>query len=382
MGVCPAHLNDTIREPLDISGATGIDTYDVSVESSLVAVKATGALAEAVTITKAAAGTTVALTATSSTDTTVADFTYALKTATGTSDVFTLSLNAKDTDKDGVVDGKETVSLLTAASIETIAVSSNATTTETGKTAGSYVNTISSLVADSVKTLTLTGAADLTISDVTATTLTKVDASGMTGGQLNITLDAGANASAVAILGTTKADTIILTANVAENNIIVGNGGADAITLEAGGGTKETVRYATDTDSVLTLTDTTDPVVTPVVMDTATGYDVLTNFTSLEDKIELSSVLGLGSSDARTAIAGKGVIADVTAAADLQTLIGTGVGFFNDGAANRAIATVNDGTNMMVFIDTDADGNFTNGTDQAIELVGLTALVITDFVFG
>ncbi len=390
-----AAANISNFQVLDITGAAGGDTFDMSVESSLDAVVAKGALA-AVVIDKAAAGTTVSLTSADSSNSTVTSLTYALKTATGTSDNFALSLTASDTEKKGGdKDGQLTVSAVIANAIESFSISSNATTTDgsvDGKTlyaAKDYTNTISSLAGDAVKTVTLTGAANLTVTDVTAAALTKVDASAMTG-KLNITLDASANASAVAVLGGSAADTITLTGNVAANNIIQGNGGADVITLAAGG-TKETVRIASDTDAVLTMTDTTVPAVTPVVFDTIKGYDTVNNFTTGEDKIELSSALGLATGDARSAIAGKGtIVADLTSesalAAAVQTLIGTGADFFNDGAADRAVAQViiDDTTDSsMLFIDTNADGNFTNGTDQAILLVGLTTgLVISDIVFG
>ena len=390
-----AAANISNFQVLDITGAAGGDTFDMSVESSLDAVVAKGALG-AVVIDKAAAGTTVSLTSADSSNSTVASLTYALKTATGTSDNFALSLTASDTDvKANDKDGQLTVSAVIANAIESFSISSNATTTDgsaDGKTlfaAKDYTNTISSLEGDAVKTVTLTGAANLTITDVVATTLTKVDASAMTGA-LTITLDDSANASAVAVLGGSAADTITMTGNLAVNNIIVGNGGADTITLAASG-TKETVRIAADTDSVLTLADTTTPVVTPVVMDTAKGFDVITNFISGEDKIELSSALALGTGDARSAIAGKGTFGDGTItdnaelAATLQTLIGSGTGFFNDGTVNRAVATAvldDAADSTFVFIDTNADGNFTNGVDQAIQLAGVTTVLITDFVFG
>ena len=394
-----AAANISNFQVLDITGANGGDTFDMSVEASLDAVVAKGAL-DAVTIDKAAAGTTVSLTSADSVNTTVASLTYALKTATGTNDNFSLSLNASDTDvKDNSKNGQLTVTAVIANAIESFSISTNATTTDgstDGKTlfaAKDYTNTISSLAGDAVKTVTLTGAANLTITDVTSTTLTKVDASAMTG-KLNITLDDSANAGAVAVLGGSAADTITLTGNVAANNIIQGNGGADVITLAAAG-TKETVRIAADTDAVLKMTDTTTPVVTPVVYDTIKGYDTVINFSSGEDKIELSSALGLAAGDARSSIAGKGTIGGGTAAseADLaaafQTLVGTGASFFNDGTSNRALAAVaidGDGTNIkdgtLVLIDTDADGNFTNGTDQAIYLVGTSSVVISDFIFG
>lgn len=396
-----AAANISNFQVLDITGANGGDTFDMSVEASLDAVVAKGAL-DAVTIDKAAAGTTVSLTSADSVNTTVASLTYALKTATGTNDNFSLSLNASDTDvKDNSKNGQLTVTAVIANAIESFSISTNATTTDgstDGKTlfaAKDYTNTISSLAGDAVKTVTLTGAANLTITDVTAAALTKVDASAMTG-KLNITLDASANSAAIAVLGGSAADTITLTGNTAANNIIQGNGGADIITLAAAG-TKETVRIASDTDSVLKMTDTTTPVVTPVVFDTIGGYDTVTNFTSGEDKIELAAALGLATGDARSAIAGKGTLgaggtdmdSEAELAAAFQTLVGSGTNFFSDGAAKRALASVvinGDGTAIkdgtLVLIDTDADGNFTNGVDQAIYLVGTSSVVITDFIFG
>ncbi len=384
-------------EVADITGAAA-GTLNMTNLASATSVISKGTFF-ATSITNAAAGTTVSMTSVASSNTTTgAALSYALKDATGTADSVTVSLNSLDTDTNVAasddVDGKLTVTSFTANSIETFNISSNASTTDGDLTAGDYVNTITSLVGDAVKTITLTGAADLTITDLTAAVLTKVDASAMTG-QLNIALDASANASAVAVLGGSAADTITMTSNAAANNIIVGNGGADTITLAAAG-TKETVRFAADTDSVLTLTDTTTPAVTPVVYDVASGYDVIANFTTGEDKIELSSALGLGTGDARTAITGKGVLAadgsadsNAEIAATLQTLIGTGANFFNDGTVNRAVAAVTyDDTTaaedfVMLFVDTNADGNFTLGTDQAIMLTGITATpLISDIVFG
>jgi S-layer protein len=385
-------------EVADITSAAA-GTLDMDYLASATSIISKGTFG-ATDITDAVAGTTVSMTSVASTNTTTgAALSYALKDDTGTADSVTVSLNSLDTDTNVAasddVDGKLTVTSFTADGIETFNISSNASTTDGDLTAGDYVNTITSLAGDAVKTLTLTGAADLTITDLTVDTLTKVDASAMTG-QLTISLDASADTVAVAVLGGSAADTITMTSNTAANNIIVGNGGADVITLAAAG-TKETVRFAADTDSVLTLTDTTTPAVTPVVYDTATGYDSVTNFTTTEDKIELSSLLGLATGDARTAIAGKGTISDPSAdatdmtqaelAAALQTLIGTGVDFFNDGTTDRAVAQVlvddNVTDDAILFVDVNADGDFTNGTDCAIYLVGATTgLVITDIVFG
>jgi S-layer protein len=379
----------------DITAAAA-GTLNMSNIPSATTVVAKAAITGNTAITNAVAGTTVSFTAAASSDTTTGgEVSYALKTASGLTDSVTVLLNALDTDAaSDDADGQITVSKFTANNIETFNITSSASTTDGDLVAGDYVNTITALVGDAVKTVVLSGSADLKITDMTASTLTKVDASNMTG-QLNIALDASANAGAVAVIGGSAADTITMTSNIAANNIIIGNGGGDIITLAAAG-TKETVRIAADTDSVLTLTDTTSPVVTPIVYDVASGYDVIATFATGEDKIELSSALGLGTGDARTAITGKGVLAtDGSAdtaseiAGTLQTLIGTGANFFNDGAINRAVAAVtyNDTTSaedfVMLFIDTNADGNFTLGTDQAVMITGTPVTpLISDIVFG
>lgn len=376
-------------EVLDVSGATGGDTYDMEVETGLVSISATGAT-DALTFDNVVAGTPVSLvngTSGFAANDVVTSLTYNLKDDSADDDALTLSLTAVDVNKNSAVAGEMDLSALVANGIESITVASNAVETETLLTAASYENEITSLSADAVETLTLVGAADVNIADVTATTLTKVDATAMTG-SMTIALDASA-ASTVAVLGGSAADTITMTGNTAANNIIVGNGGGDIITLAAGG-TKETVRYATDTDTVLTGADTDDP--TDGVWNKATGYDEITNFTTGEDKIELSSALGLGSGDARSAITGLGTIGDggiadnEELAVALQTLIDDGVDFFNDGTTDRALAQVivDDATDFAIlFIDLNNDGDFTNGVDGAIQLTGATTgIVISDVVFG
>ncbi len=110
---------------------------------------------------------------------------------------------------------------------------------------------------------------------------------------------------------------------------------------------------------------------------------MITGFVSTEDKIELSSALGLATGDARTAIAGKGAIDNSSSLAEgFEALIGDGVDFFNDGAADRALAFGDDGTDGWLFVDANADGNFTFADDMVISLAGVTSIVISDVVFG
>ena len=69
-------------------------------------------------------------------------------------------------------------------------------------------------------------------------------------------------------------------------------------------------------------------------------------------------------------------------AADLQDLIGDGVGFFETGVIGRATAFADNGTDGYLFADANADGNFTVADDMFIVLTGQTTLAITDISFG
>ncbi len=384
-------------EKLDVTGGQG--TYDMSLLPGVTSVVLTDNVAAATIISKAAAGTTLDITPpTDTNNSTGFDFDFALADASGSSDVVTV--NATLTDGDNAAETFDVSNLDINADangkfVETLKINANAVASSTHSDLANFKTTDHDVtfaeidLSDGTKTVEITGDAKVVITDIIgAGALTKIDGSTSTG-IIDVTLGANADNNALAVLGGSGADVITMTGNAQANNIIVGNGGADAITLAAAG-TKETVRYAADTDSVLTLTDTTVPA--DGTFDTATGYDTITNFTTTEDKIELSSALGLASGDARSAITGKGTIGD-NAIADnaelagiLQTLIGTGANFFNDGTTDRAVAQViiDDATDAaMLFIDTNADGDFTNGTDQAIYLTAATTgIVISDIVFG
>jgi hypothetical protein len=113
------------------------------------------------------------------------------------------------------------------------------------------------------------------------------------------------------------------------------------------------------------------------------GFDVITDFnTSGTDLIELSSLLGLATGDARSDMLQKGSIGGNTAA-DMEDFIGDGVDFFDTGVVvDRATAFADDGTDGYMFIDANSDGDFTQADDMVINLVGVTSLAITDISFG
>lgn len=362
-------------EVLEVAGGTG--SYDMSI-LNLNAVTLTGtALAGATTITNATAATTFSVVATASTDFTAAgDVTYVLKDATGKADSFGITLSAVDGNNDGIAQGKVGLTSLTAAGIETINVISNATADVADATAGTsavaaskYVNSIGTLVADTATKVVLTGAASTTIDTITAANVTKIDASAATG---NVTItNALTGTGAITYLGGSGVDTYHATAN---GDVISGGAGADVIFL---GGGKDTVVLAKASDSILTLKDTSTP--TDGIADTATGFDTINNFTTAADKIDIST-LNIATGGARGSITLHTATADTAAA--LQTAIGTGTGFFNDGIANRGLSLVAAGANSYLFIDANGDGNYTAGTDAVIKLVGITTIALTDVAFG
>ncbi|MYM30249.1 DUF4214 domain-containing protein [Duganella sp. CY15W] len=368
-------------EVLEVAGGTG--TYDMSI-LSLNAVTLTGtALTGTTTISNATAATTVAVVANASTDFTAAgSLIYSLKDATGKADSLNLTLSAVDGNNDGVAQGKVGLTAITAAGIETVNVISNATADVADATAGTsavaaskYVNSIGTITADSATKLVLTGAASTTITTIQSDTLTKIDASAATG---NITVTnavlatgGGAALGAVTYIGGSGVDTYTATA---KGDVFSGGAGADVVTLAGG---KDTIVLTKASDSILTLKDTSTPA--DGIADTATGFDTVNNFTSNSDKIDIS-LLNIATGAARGSITLHTASADTAAA--LQTAIGTGTGFFNDGVANRGLSLVTAGANSYLFIDANNDGNYTAGTDAVIKLVGVTALVLTDVSFG
>lgn len=379
-------------EILDIAGAAA-STYDMTKETSLTAVQVTAALVGAAVIDEAAAGTNLTIKTGDADLATGSLITYDLKTDT-TADALTINLATNDdadeaATKDTTASAEEvTVTDFTADDIETLTINATVTNVDADNKATDYIHVVTNATLADTTTLVVTGNASLTITDIdSATLLSKVDASASTG---NVTIDL-ANAGtgkAVTYLGGSGVDDIDASAN---GDLLVGNGGADVFVLGAG---KDTVRYAADADSTLTLTDANSD----GTSDGLKGFDTVTGFTTGTDKIELSSALGLATGDARTAFTNKGIQVEASdldgaaltsgVAALLQTLVGTGADFFSDGSTDRATAiwAYNDtdaaDDQVYLFVDSNADGNFTQGTDTVIKLAGITSIVVTDIQFG
>ncbi|SFM64423.1 protein of unknown function [Ectothiorhodospira mobilis] len=403
-------------EALEVGGGQG--TYELDL-LGLTDIKISSDVAAGVVLNDVAAGASVTATATASTDLNITTdaVEYVLEDATGTSDAVTVNLNAVDGDDDGTTtEGEVTLGEFIANDIEKVTVASNAltvdaddestTNTDESTTTDEYINTVSVLKGDAIKTLELTGNAQAVVTvgadDAGATTVdntvvTQVDASENTAGvtvnmsTLDDNADVVVNTTAVTFKGSEGDDTYVASHN---GDIIQGNGGADtvylsdngeinndgtdgALTLGAATNADETVRFVAASDSQLTLTDTNDD----GDADTATGYDVIENFgTAGTDIIELSSSLGLATGDARSDIVQKGSF--TAGVANLEDFIGDGVDFFDTGLVDRAVAFATDGTDGYAFVDANGDGDFTQGDDMFIELSGVTTLAVSDVSFG
>lgn len=355
-------------EVLDFSNGTG--TYDMSIEAGLNALSASGSINGPVSITKFKSANNLTLTSFNDIDA----ISVALAT-NGVADATTVNLVAEDTNKNTTADGV-TNAVLVAEQFETLTINSTAVNLvgdaaalgDPAFVAGDYLNTVS-LDASAMTKLNVTGDAQTQIIFTGAEALTQINASANTGGVI-VDASLGGVTAGISFNGTNMDDTFTATAN---GDIIQANGGADSITLGLG---DDVVRYIAQSDSVLTLTDTNDD----GVADVAGGWDTVANFTTTDDIIELSSLLGLATGDARSAVLQKGGY--VGTPAGLETFIGDGLDFFSNGVVDRAVAFSIDGANGLVFVDGNGDGNFNAADDMVIELTGVTSFTVVDVQFG
>lgn len=206
-------------------------------------------------------------------------------------------------------------------------------------------------------TVKFTGDEQLTVTNLTAGAAASIDASAMTDKFIMSNAFAGGG---VQLVQGGSADDTLISNNVA-GSVIQGNGGADTITL-GGAGTAEVVKYAAQSDS------------------TGTKYDKITNFTTTEDDINLSA---FGFTGAAASVFSVGAKATVANATDTFTITdANAAGFFVDSGTQRGVAFANDGTDGVVFVDVNKDGNWNAAEDMAIYLSGTTAFVTADVIFA
>lgn len=181
-----------------------------------------GAVAAATTFTNVAAGVGLTVLAAPGFATTVT-----LANATGTADVFNLTLKSAATMAAGSI---------TIAGVETV----NITNTDTLTTTASGINTNTlTLVAAAAKSVVVTGNAGLTLTNTGSAAITSFDASGVTG--------AAADAAALAVTYTSANATVgesvtikggsgndVLTGSATANDTIYGGDGADTLVYNGG----------------------------------------------------------------------------------------------------------------------------------------------------
>jgi len=237
--------------------------------------------------------------------------------------------------------------------------------------------------ANTLDTITVTGAGRVTVVSTEAT-ITTVDASGNTGG---VTYVSGILADDdVTVTGGSGNDTFNFAAATADvtinsgagNDIITGgagddtlNGGAgnDIITGGAGGDTltggagDDVFVYTAFGDSVISSTGTNSTV------------DVITDFNTGNDTIDLSALGGLVQTSAANQIAVGNAVTAAGASADLADVVDAVAAVTNDGE----MTWFNFGGNTYVVAEGAAGGAGAAGAVMVIELTGVVALTSADF---
>ncbi len=330
-----------------LSTGAGSGTYLANAITGITAVNVDGAATAAVVIDKL---TTQSVSVTANQ---TQDVTFQLLDNTGKADALTINVGNATT-------APITASHIVTSGIETLTFNSTGTS--------SAANTITSLDVTGATTLVVTGSSALAVTGfANAGTITKIDASASAGFVMGAAT--GATVGGV-YLGGAGADTFI---GNAKGDTFYGAGGGDTLTLGATGA-HDTVVYKAGSDSTIALSKVGALV--------TTGMDVVTNFVSGEDSLDLGSFGFTGT--AKSALYNKGAF--VSATALLADAAAGGVaGFFNDNVAVRGVAIQTETVGLVkftyVFIDANHDGNFTAGTDAVIKLTGTANITLADIGF-
>lgn len=350
-------------EVLDFSSGHG--HYDLGRAGSVTALVASARLGddEAVRFNNGRAGSSISFYSTANAHLDFEnDVVFALKDSSGAVDQLRISLFAVDGSQDGVARGSVTARSVEAKGIEEITLVSGVVNGE----GGSYANAISYLHVDDARTVILGGSAKLDMSAIYSNRLALIDASSASG---DFTLSAAVttdsqNTLAYTYLGSAGQDFVY---GSEAGTVFQGNAGADTIILARENG-RDVIRIAKATDSVLVIGQGSNG-----------GYDEVAFFKGGEDQFDLS-MLQLPSGANRGAITIHKLSADN--APNIAALVANGAGFFNDGGSNRSLAWANDGGDGYLFIDINADGNYTGGIDTAIHILGSANLSLADFKFA
>ena len=248
-------------------------------------------------------------------------------------------------------------------------------------------------ISDSYNAVRVTGAIPANL----AGNLNALGTAGLTfaAGQTNVNLDiiaTGATPGQQANFQILNTGATLTVADVVLN--VTGSSAGDII--DASAGLSVTALNAASTDGLQV-----NVVYTAASQSQGGGYDSIIHFTSGEDKIDLSflklpetAVLFGAQFDTNGVVGGPGDgIADAIQglrnlpSSPLVAFNADATGLFIDATGQyRAIAiqSTSDGNgdpSVTVFVDTNHDGNYSQGTDMVISLVGVPTVLITDFIF-
>jgi S-layer protein len=366
-------------EKVELSGvnaaaAAAIDLANLD-DISYVTLSATNT--ETTTISNMGANGTIAFTAS---QTTAKPVTLTLANSTGVSDVLNVVLS-KDT--------ATALVGLTAAGVETI----NVTSTETATTLlGTVTHGVQALVIADAKTLNISGNAGVTITTLTGTAMTNIDASGVSTGLVSFTT--GALAAAATIKGGADANTIVATAatkavtftggakvdtitidNAQANVISTGAGndvivvGSGANTITAGDGDDSITIGASAGLNTVNVGAGTDTVKLAAIQTAAGYYTSITGMTA-GDKINVADV-----TTAVSTVSPLGAKMTLGAASSFANYLDAAAASAT-GAGTAAVIKwfqFTDG-NTYIVVDNSDTTTFADGVDSVIQLVGVVDL--------
>jgi hypothetical protein len=281
-----------------------------------------------------------------------------LKTTSGTTDAIAVTLdNGLTAATVATGDVGVTVADLKAVGVETATLHSNGTI---GATAANGNVVTNDVLNTSLAKVVIDGATDIKFVTGAITKALTVDATAATG---VVTVDGTGATVLLNINGGAGADVIT---GGDKGGAIYGGASGDAITLAAGG-FKDTLVYKSAADSVFSIKASG-------ALDTA-KIDVVTNFTTAEDKIDLTSLSFSANTD-------KFVVQKT--AADLATLatLAASADFYNDATSiARGVVAVTVGADTFVFADANHDHKFDASSDLVVKLAA-GSLAQVDVIFG
>ncbi|HYD80951.1 MAG TPA: DUF4214 domain-containing protein [Paucimonas sp.] len=329
-------------EVLELGDTSTADAIDLGNLDDISTITSAGVSANGLTLTNLGATNSVEFTGLIA-----AASSIALASSSGSSDTVNLKFSATN--------GFTSTAALTIGGVENI----NITTDDTDSTAATTAFT-QAITAAAAKAVTVTGDVGINLNGLNTTTLTSLDASGVTatGAAGAVTLTTGALAAAATLKGGAGNDTLI--ASTATKALTMsGNGGDDVLT---GGDAADTISGGTGDDIIDgdaagdTLTGDAGAdlfLVTAVTDSNGVNQDTITDFVSATDKI--------------------GIAANVTYAGEAN-----GYGAVLTSLTGVAYQAVLDTSTSTLYVDVDASQTLTSA-DITMKLNSVTDLAQADF---